>query len=270
MKYLAIGPGAMGLFVFMGALHKLEESGNLKDLEEISGSSAGSLLAFFYLLTKRDIVKVLDYALKTPIKQIMKPNIKSLFNNFGVVPVSKVRKVLAQSCLEFTTKNEITFEELYKICPVKLHVSAYCVDLKRTDYFSVDQTPHMSVIDAVCMSIAVPFLFSVSKFNGWHYVDGGSAESLPCAPFMGKPKEDILALELEFSNKKKDIKDLKQYGLEVMAAILHLRSKYDVPRVSLNMDSLDMFDFNMDSEMKIRMFMMGQGGLNFFCNSKVK
>lgn len=270
MKYLAIGPGAMGLFVFMGAIYKLEESGHLKDLEEISGSSAGSLLALFYLLTKRDIIKTFDYALKTPIKQIMKPNIKSLFKNFGLVPVSKVRKVLSEACLEFTSKNEITFEELYKLTSVKLHVSAFCVDLKRTDYFSVDQTPNMSVLDAVCMSIAVPFLFSVSKFNEWHYVDGGTAESIPCAPFMGKPRDDILALELEFSNKKKNIKDLKQYGLEVMASILHLRSKYDVPVVKIDLQSFDMFDFSVDSEVKIRMFMMGQGGVNFFCNSKVK
>jgi predicted acylesterase/phospholipase RssA len=271
MKYLAIGPGAMGLFIFMGALQRLEDTGNLKDLEEISGSSAGSLLGFFYLLTKRDLAKTFDHALKTPIKQIMKPNIKSLFNNFGLVPVSKVRKVLSQACFEFTSKNEITFEEFYRWCPVKFHVSAFCVDLKRTDYFNVDQTPTMSVLDAICMSISVPFLFSVSKFNEWHYVDGGSAESIPCAPFMGKPKEETLALELEFSNKKKNIKDLKQYGLEVMASILHLRSKYeDIPRITMSIEAMDMFDFSVDSETKIRMFMIGQGYANLFCNSKLK
>ena len=258
MKNLAIGPGAMGLFVFMGSLHKLHESGQLEDLEEISGASAGSLLSFFYLLAKRDIIKVLDYSLKTPIIQIMKPNIKSFFSNFGAVPVSKVRKVLSEACFEFTSKNEITFEELYRLCPIKLHIAAFCVDLKRTDYFSVDKTPTMSVLDAVCMSIAVPFLFSVSKFNGWHYVDGGVAEALPCAPFMGKPKEDTLALQLEFVNKKQDIKDIKQYGLEVMYTILHMRSRYEVPILNINMGEANVFDFTMNSEMKIRLFMMGQ------------
>lgn len=270
MKYLAIGPGAMGLFVFIGALHKLEEANHLTDLEEISGSSAGSLLAFFHLLTKRNTIKTFDYALKTPIKQIMKPNIKSLVNNYGVVPMSKVRKVLSEACLEFTMKNEITFEELYRWCPIKFHVAAYCVDLKRTDYFSVDQTPHMSVLDAVCMSITVPFLFSVSRFNGWHYVDGGTAENLPCAPFIGKSKEDILALQLEFSNKKPHIKDLKQYGIAVMSSLLHLRPTYEVPRLCMDLGALDMFDFNLDSETKIHMFMIGQRYVNLFSGSKVQ
>ena len=258
MKYLAIGPGAMGFFVFMGVLYKLQETGRLDDLEEISGASAGSLLAFLYILTKRDIIKTFDFALDAPIKQAMKPNIKTLFKDYGLVPVSRIHKVLRECCFKFTSKNEITFQELYELCPIKLHIAAFCVDLKRTDYFSVDKTPGMSVLDAVCMSVAVPFLFSASKFNGWHYVDGGVAETLPCAPFIGYSPEDTLAIQLEFSTKMKDIKDLKTYGLEVMYAILHMRSKYEVPILNINLGDMDMFDFGMNSETKIRMFMMGQ------------
>jgi predicted acylesterase/phospholipase RssA len=258
MKYLAIGPGAMGFFVFMGALYKLQETGKLDDLEEISGSSAGSLLGFFYLLTKRDLIKTFDFTLDAPIKQVMKPSIKTLFKDYGLVPVSRVRKLLSEACLKFTNKNDITFSELLELVPIKLHVAAFCVDLKRTDYFSIDKTPHMSVLDALCMSIAVPFLFSASKFNDWHYVDGGAAEALPCAPFIGYTPQDILAIQLEFSVKKKEIKDIKAYGLEVMYAILHMRSQYDVPILNLNLGDMDMFDFGMESESKIRMFMTGQ------------
>lgn len=258
MKYLAIGPGAMGFFVFMGVLYKLQETGKLDDLEEISGSSAGSLLGFFYLLTKRDIVKTFDFTLDAPIKQVMKPSIKTLFKDYGLVPVSRARKLLSDACLKFTNKNDITFSELFELVPIKFHVAAFCVDLKRTDYFSIDKTPHMSVLDAVCMSIAVPFLFSASKFNDWHYVDGGAAEALPCAPFIGYPPGDILAIQLEFSVKKKEIKDIKAYGLEVMYAILHMRSRYDVPILNVNLGDMDMFDFGMESESKIRMFMTGQ------------
>lgn len=258
MKYLAIGPGAMGFFVFMGALYKLQETGKLDDLEEISGSSAGSLLGFLYILTNRDLIKTFDFALDAPIKQAMKPNIKTLFKDYGLVPVSRIRKVLSECCFKFTNKIDITFQELYELCPIKLHIAAFCVDLKRTDYFSVVKTPQVSVLDAVCMSVAVPFLFSASKFNDWHYVDGGTAEALPCAPFIGYPPEDILAIQLEFSTKKKDIKDLKTYGLEVMYAIFHMRSTYDVPILNLNLGDMDMFDFGMESESKIRMFMAGQ------------
>ena len=50
MKYLVIGPGALGLFSFIGLLHKIKHT--LDDVEEISGASAGSLIGLFLSLNK--------------------------------------------------------------------------------------------------------------------------------------------------------------------------------------------------------------------------
>lgn len=257
MKCLALGPGAMGFFIYLGAMYKLKESGYLSDLEEISGASAGSLLGFLFLIANQDIVKCLDFALESPVKQIMKPNIKTLLKDYGLVSVRKIRKVLSEACLKFTTKNDLTFRELYEISPIKLHVATFCVDLMRTEYFSVDRTPDMSVLDAVCMSIAVPFLFSASKFNGWHYVDGGTAEVIPCAPFMGRPRNDVLAMKLAWSHSNA-IKDLKSYALGVMYSVLRLRATYDFPILDINLEGSDVFDFGAGNEGKLRMFMLGQ------------
>ena len=40
MKYLALGPGAMAYFAFLGALGALRDCHELDNLEEISGASA--------------------------------------------------------------------------------------------------------------------------------------------------------------------------------------------------------------------------------------
>jgi predicted acylesterase/phospholipase RssA len=257
MKYLAIGPGAMGIFVYLGIVHKLQELGHLHDLEEISGASAGSLVGFMFLITKKDITKTLDFALNVPIKQIMKVNLKNLIKDYGLVSLDKVRKALSDACMKFTSKLDITFQELYELVPIKFHTSSFCVDLMKTEYFSVDRTPTMSVIDAVCMSIAVPFLFSAVKHNGWHFVDGGSAENIPCAPFIGKPSSEILALRIPW-NHTIQIKNLKSYGLSVMYSILSMRASYDVPILNVNTDDFDMFDFGAETEWKLKMFMKGQ------------
>jgi NTE family protein len=42
----------------------------------------------------------------------------------------------------------------------------------------------MKVIDALCMSIAIPFVFSSYRYNGLVYIDGGTLETLPTAPFL--------------------------------------------------------------------------------------
>jgi predicted acylesterase/phospholipase RssA len=257
MKYLAIGPGAMGYFIYLGALSKLHTHGKLQDLEEISGSSAGSMVSFMYLISGRDIQKVLEYSLTAPIKELMKPNIKTLLKDYGLVPIRKMRRLAEDACFHFTGRKDITFSELYFNSKIKLHVSSFCVDLMRTEYFNVDRTPDMSVLDAICMSICVPLLFSAVKHNGWHYVDGGSAEAIPCAPFIQYQSSEILALKLAWS-KVNSIKDLKSYGLSVMYSILSMRASYSVPIVDISTDDNDVFDFGAGDEGKLKMFLLGQ------------
>lgn len=257
MKYVAIGPGSMGLFVYLGVFSKLKNKGLLKDVQEISGSSAGSILGFLFLATEGNIPEILDFALNVPVKQIMKPNIKSLLVNFGLVPVTKVRKQLSLACKKYLKKDDITFLEFYEHTKIKFHVSAYCVDLMKTEYFSVDTTPTMSVLDAVSTSVAIPFLFSSTKLNDLNYIDGGAAEDCPCGPFINKERSEILALKLAWT-RPTIAKDLKSYGISILMSILKMRYSYeDVPTIHVDLGDTDVFDFGTENEGKIRMFIQG-------------
>jgi predicted acylesterase/phospholipase RssA len=98
MKYLVIGPGAMAFFMYLGVLSRFKKEGRLTDLEEISGASAGAMLGLFYCMSKGDTTKVLDYSLGAPVKNVMKPNLKSLLTNYGLIPASKIREVFSEAC----------------------------------------------------------------------------------------------------------------------------------------------------------------------------
>lgn len=244
----------MGFFLYLGVLSNLKQSGKLDDLEELSGASAGGLLGFLFLATKGDIAKVLDFSINVPVKQIMKPNIRNFLKNYGLVPPTKIRKVLSDACLNFIGKPDVTFLELYEWNPIKLHLSAYCVDLMKTDYFSVDSTPHMSVLDAVCATIAIPFLFSVVKIGDWSYIDGGAAESVPAGPFLGK--NDVLAMKLAWA-RPAPVTDLKSYSLGILYSTMKLRAVYEVPTLDLDLAGQDVFDFGASNDGKLKMFMKG-------------
>jgi predicted acylesterase/phospholipase RssA len=254
VRCLAIGPGAMGFFLYLGVLSKLKQTGKLDALEEISGASAGGLLGFLFLVTKGDLPKVLDYALTVPVKQIMKPNLKNFMKNYGLVPPSKIRKVLSEACTTFIGRPDVTFEELYAWNPIKFHVSAYCVDLMKTDYFSVDSTPKMSVLDAISATIAIPFLFSTVKIGEWTYIDGGAAETAPAGPFLGRG--DVLAMKLGWS-RPAPVTDLKSYATGILYSTMKLRSVYEVPTLDLDLEDSDIFDFGASNDGKLRMFMKG-------------
>ena len=254
MRNLIIGPGAMGFFMYLGVVSKLKREGQLDDLEALSGASAGALLGFLFCLAKGDPTKVLDFALSVPVKQIMKPNIKCLLKDYGLISYMKIRKVLVDACNFFIEKPDVTFQELYELYPIKLYVSSYCVDFMKTVYFSVDTVPTMSVLDAVCASVAIPFLFSSVKLkDGWNYIDGGAAESTPGGPFLG---QDAFTLKLAW-NRLEKVKDIKTYALSILYSTMKLRHVYDFPSMDLELHGDDMFDFGASNDTKLKMFLRG-------------
>jgi predicted acylesterase/phospholipase RssA len=254
MKYLAVGPGAMGFFIYLGVLSRLK----LSDLEEMSGASAGALLAFMYIASKGDIPAILDFSVKSPIKQLMKPNLKNFFTNFGLVPTAKMESKIKTICKKFMKKNDVTFKELYDWWPVKLHVSAFCVDLAKTVYFSVDTHPTMSVCQAVTASVSMPFLMSAVKIGDWNYIDGGTHEQVPAAPFIGKKFDEIVCLKI-ISTYSYDVKDIKSYAYSILSSFGNLRHTYEFKTISIPCGRSELFNFGCTSEDKLRMFMLGHG-----------
>jgi len=255
VKYLAIGPGAMGFYLYMGKISRLKDSGALDQLEEVSGASAGSIAGFLYCLMKADISKIIEFSMTVPVNEIMKPNLKILFKKFGLISSGRIRKILSNVCLSEYSKNDITFRELYEFFPIKLHVTAYCIQLEKTTYFSVDTTPDMSVLDAICASVAIPFLFSSVKLeDGMNYIDGGSAETTPSGVFVGK--SDAFAMRLGYTGWDPDVKDIKSYALSLLYATMKLRYEYPIMTQHLIIKD-DVFDFGASSESKIRMYTSG-------------
>ena len=255
VKYLAIGPGSMGFYVYLGALARMKDRGRLGNLSEISGASAGSLLSFMYCLYKGDTKRILERSVSINVKELMKPNIKSLLNNFGIVPLKPLKKVISGVCFAEIGKYDVTFKELYEHFPLKIYITSYCVQLQKTMYFNTDTNHDMSVIDAVCASIAVPFLFSSFKMkDGMNYIDGGCMETTPSDPFVGR--EDSLALQFDYRVISLDLKNIKNYAIALLYANMALRYNYPLPTHKFYIED-DVFDFGASSEAKIRMYMAG-------------
>lgn len=249
MKHLALGPGAIGYFSMLGAVNKLWDSGALHDLETISGASAGAVLAVMIAVFHFDFEKILQASLIVPIHQL-KPNIKTLLTSYGLVPSTTTQKMIRDVI------PDMTFKELYTKFKKKIYISSFCVELTKTQYFSIDSHPDMSVVDAVCMSISVPFLFASCTYGDWHYLDGGAAESAPCGPYLGVPYEDVYVIRLDYGNDCK-ISDFKAYMSLILSSILKIRHNYNFPTCLLDLGNTDIFDFSAKDELKMKLYTLG-------------
>ena len=248
MKYLVLGPGAMALFAILGHVSTL----NLSQVKEISGSSAGSILGFLLCLGMSP-VDILDATLNIDVEKIYKMStISCLLKDYGMISTQSVRQAL----LECSYGRDPTFNELDKV----LYVSTFCMNTQKTVYFSKYTHPNMKVIDAVCMSVAVPIIFASVTYDGYTYVDGCIEEKLPMGPFLDKIPEDIYAIEIgqDESDIKTEIKSIKDFALSFLGIIFKNRHDcYVKNKKTIKITTGDALNFTMSHDEKLRMYSRG-------------
>ena len=248
MKYLVLGPASMGIYSLIGTLKALEPK--LVDVKEISGSSAGSILALLLALGM-SVDEILDVALNLNVPEFVKLRIGSFFNKFGFVDLGPIRKKLVEVC-----GCDPTFEEL----DMKIYVSAFCLNTSTTEYFSRDTHPKMKVIDAVCMSMAIPLIFAYCEYDGKTYIDGGTQEQYPMVPFLNKKPHEITCVKLKMDKVyQEQINNPRQYVEALIRSSLTNRVEYSeyTKIIEINVDDTNIFDFNMSYEDKIRLYNIG-------------
>ena len=248
MRYLVLGPASMGIYSLIGTLKALEPK--LVDVREISGASAGSILALMLALGM-SVDEILEVSLSLDISKLVKVRIGSFFNKFGFVDMEPIRDILVTIC-----GSDPTFEEL----DMKIYISAYCLNSSSTEYFSRDTHPRMKVIDAVCMSIAVPLIFSCGKYQGRTYIDGATQEQYPVTPFLDKKPHEITCVKLKMEQTYQDnINNPRQFVESLIRSTLIHRVEYKDSSnvIEINVGDTNIFDFSMSYEDKIRLYNMG-------------
>lgn len=243
----------MGIFALIGGL-KARES-QLVDVQEISGSSAGSILTLF-LAMGMSVDEILETAVSINISNFFKIKLGSFFTKFGFVDMQPIRKKLVDIC-----GSDPTFDDL----EMKIYISAFCLNTSETVYFSKDSHPDMKVIDAVCMSMAVPFIFSCGTYMDKTYVDGGMKEEYPLTPFLDKKPYEITCMKVIINQiYQEDINTPRLFVETLVRSALSNREKYEKPveEIEIHIGDTNIFDFSMSYEEKIRLFNTGYTFLN--------
>ena len=244
--YLVIGPAAMGIYSFLGSLSLID----LNKVEEVSGSSAGAILGFFICLGKT-VEEMTEFCLNVNLTELAKMSISTFITKFGLIAHSPIKKEFQKFC-----GGDPKFRELSK----KLYVTSFCINKCETEYFSIDTTPDMSVIDAVCMSMSVPFLFESVKYNKFTYLDGGTCETVPTLAFLNKDPKDVLVLRLEINKKHvPEIKTIRDFINGMIQLVVNNRvlSTTIYKEIRFDIGDINIFDFSMNNDDKLKLYFLG-------------
>jgi NTE family protein len=174
------GGGVKGIS-FGGALKKLvqlESQGNLTlQLKDIMGVSIGSIVGLLFLIgyTPQEIEQcIVDLEIKH-LKNVQLHNMMHYGLDTGARILTWIKDMLKQKDID----PSITMLSLFEKTGVNFRVVATNLDKRCQVIFDKYTYPEIQVLQAIRMSISIPFVFTKTRFNDEVYVDGCVLDNYP-------------------------------------------------------------------------------------------
>ena len=232
IKNLILSSGGVNGYFFVGALKYLLEQNLLSNLENILGTSAGSVFGLLYLLgfSIDEIIELVTKMEPSNLLNINAENILTFLDDYGLDDGEKIIKIIRIVCKRKHNIVKLTFQDLFNISNITFTVAALNINTKKMLYFSHKNYPNMEVGEAIRMSSSIPILFKPVLFEGNYVVDGGALD--PCSLDYFKNPKETLGLMISI-RKEKQINDLRDFMIQLFCSPLDkiVDSYYDRPNI---------------------------------------
>ena len=181
IKNLVFSGGSIKGFSFLGCMKALKQYKILNDLENITGTSIGSLFATLIILdySSEELYSIISKFNIVDFHSITTDNIFTFFDNYGIDSGDEVLRIIEILIKAKTNNSKITFKELYDLTKIRLIVTATCLNTKKTMFYDYIDHPNEIVSISIRKSISIPFLFKPVIDNGKYYVDGAVMNNFP-------------------------------------------------------------------------------------------
>ena len=214
IKHLVIsGGGPSGLLAY-GIISQLGKRGfwKLADIKSMYGTSIGAYVCFMMSIGY-EWQWLDDYFIKRPWEKLLASS------------TTKITEIYEKKCLinhHFYTEaikpllrakdlsESITLEEFYEYNKIDLHMFCVNINTKKLEKIDISHKSHpdLSLIQALCMTMAVPIIFEPIFIDDCCYVDGALITNFPlidCIEGQQCDHDEILAIKniwKEIGNRK--------------------------------------------------------------------
>ena len=198
MKYfthLVFSGSALRSFCLLGILRYIYFNKMEDHIKNAAGTSMGSFfcLAFALKIPIDELEEMIITLINIPeVISVSSDNFINLFTDLGFnnskLYLSGIKKYLKKKY----DIEDITFIELSKLTGVNVFVSVTKINTGKNFIFNVNDTPNVSVLDAVAASMCIPLLSQPIKIDDNYYVDGCLTNNLPYEIFKNINQDDIL------------------------------------------------------------------------------
>lgn len=173
---LCFSGGGINCFSFLGALNYIlsHDIININNIHTYIGTSGGAILAYLLSLnyTTNELI---TFFINNDINFIKNINISNLFYNYGLDNGEQILLIIKYFLKKKFNKDDITFIELYDLTHNKLIINGTKINNNKIEeiLFDKDNSPNMSILLALRISISVPIIYSPIYYETNYYIDGG-------------------------------------------------------------------------------------------------
>ena len=165
------GGGLLGVAT-LGALHELFQIHPQEHIRHVAGSSVGALIGA--LLCVLNPMQIFEFFAKYNLFDEENIDFSSFLTECGFVQYTLIKNGVSQYI-----KEDCTFSEYYRMTEIHLVIVGSNLTKGAAEYFDYICTPSMTIIDALCISISIPFIFPKIEHNDCIYSDGCITDNFP-------------------------------------------------------------------------------------------
>jgi NTE family protein len=198
---MALSGGAVKGVAYVGVFKKLEELINKRkvleskpdfkeseckipkiNIKTICAVSVGTIFSLIYLIGF-NYIEMLEEVLTKNFEQLKNIRIMNFATKFGLDSGENFINWLKELMKKKKFDPEIKLKDFYEKTNVDFQIMATNLNKYRYKKFNYIDTPDVKVLDAIRMSISIPFVFTTNEYEGDLYVDGGLIDNYPIGLF---------------------------------------------------------------------------------------
>lgn len=268
------GGGVLGI-AYAGAIKVLEEREILNNIENVAGTSAGSIVATLVAMkfNAAEIKEIINYTNFKSFQDFFNPF--RLFQSYGIFKGKTIINWLEGIIAKKGLKKDSTFKDFREAGFLNLCIFATDLNEKNIKKFSFETTPNVILVEAIRASISIPLYFEAYKFKNNNpdehlYIDGGVVYNYPLTTFdiNGISNFETIGFHLDTLNKTdieiltynhpfKYISRLLSTSLKAQNVLLN-NSTDDLKRtVKIDDFDISVTDFNISDQNKEKLYQSG-------------
>ena len=266
-KGLCLSGGGITGFVHLGVLQYLEDVHLVHQIDTIVCTSIGAVVGTLFAVGLKPSI-VNEYLLRINHDILQYNKVHEFFTAFGMDSGEYFIAKLIDILIENKIPPRITFGDVYTLFQKDLVITGTNISKHCTTYFNRHDYADMRVVDAIRISISIPFLFSAVMFNNDIYVDGGITDNYPIShclniiadknTYMTDATNYVIGCYIESMNPK-EIRNIEDYIYGIFACCLKRAQDKTVKpcTIDISIPDVSSVEFDADEVKRRKMFEIG-------------